>query len=296
MHSVVDKHESTHRVAILWDSITEPGKIAPTLRKNHNKEEALRFVGFDAWTSDFDMEFSEWFGAPDKTTIRNRMDKGWAEGADKINNISIGEITPTSVKRIRSKGDQGDELDMQAVWMGNLTRAWTRTRRTRRFGTRVLNIMINIGDNCDMKAEDLFWRGGSALRMTEALMEAGYAVSIYAAEAGKNFCEDLENTACGQFVEIKASDAQLDLSQMAAITAMPAWFRSHVFAGICCCADLLGDDVTGGLGRSNHEMDMFADMLGLQGEMIFQPRINNKNDAENWIKDVLLKIEGRHAA
>lgn len=290
MHRVIEKGREG-RLAILWDFTNEPGEWAASLSEGRNKKRALGFSSMQERCGDF----SSWFGAPDKQALTERLRNGWSEGAERLQEISVGEINPTSIRRKRFRSDQGDEIDMQSVWRGDLPRAWSRTRRTSRFGSRVLNIVVNVGDNHNLKADDLFWRGGSALRLADSLVEAGYAVGIYAANACKRFCSvDTQAEMC-QFVELKAPDSQLDVSAMAGITAMPGWFRTQGFAGIVCAADMMGDQHDSSLGFAIHNIAPFAKMLGLQGEVIFQPPINSKDDAEQWIKDAMAQVEPKQA-
>lgn len=287
MHKVIDGK----RIALLWDSLTEPSLMGKSLKLERNRVRASRFARGEEMMG----SCSAWFGAPNVAELMRRLEKGWDEGAERLSEISVGEINPTSIRRRRFRSDQGDELDMQSVWRGDLSRAWSRTRRVGRFGARVVNIVVDVGDNGNVGAEALFWRGGSALRLADALIQAGYAVGIYAAEGGRDFCEHSDGHEMAQFVEIKASDSQLDLSAMAGLTAMPGWFRTQGFAGIVCAADMLGEAASRGLGKSGHNLASFAEMLGLQGEMVFQPKINSKIKSEEWIAGALRQIEPQQA-
>lgn len=292
MHSAVDKTGTNAMVAILWDEPNEPGRVASGFKIESNRRNAQRYVQADECHG----TFQKWFGASDKEELFARMDRGWDEGASRLSEISVGEISPTSIRRRRSRSDQGDELDMQYVWRGDLPRAWSRSTRKRGFGARVINIVVNVGDAGEVNSDSLFWRGGSALRLADALITAGYSVGIYAGEGGYNFAHG-RGEMMAQFAEIKAPDTQLDLSRMAGITAMPGWFRTQGFAGIVCAADMLGYKAHSGLGQSLHNLSSFAGMIGLQGEMVFQPRVNDKAAAESWIERALGQIEpGRQGA
>lgn len=287
MHKVIDRR----RIALLWDSLTEPSAVGKSLKREYNRKASSRYSEGRQQNGTSEV----WFGAPDVAELMRRLDKGWDAGAERLSEISVGEINPTSIRRRRFRSDQGDELDMQSVWRGDLSRAWSRTRREGRFGTRVINVMVNVGDNASAKAEALYWRGGSALRLADALTQAGYAVGIYAAEGGRDFCDHADSHEMAQFVEIKSPDSQLDLSLMAGLTAMPGWFRTQGFAGIVCAADMMGYDAAMGLGKSLHDLAPFAEMIGLQGEMVFQPKINSKIKAEEWIAGALRQIEPQQA-
>lgn len=287
MHIVKDTQGNLHRVAILWDSVVEPEKHGSTLKRNRNKHYAPRFAKGELGQG------QDWFGAPDGKTLKERLTHGWQEGADALQQIAIRELSPTSVRRRRVRGDQGDEVDMQAVWRGDLSRAWTRTRRMSRAGTnRTITLVCNLADHCGTEAKDLFWRGAAVLRIADAMTAAGYNIGIYGA-VGVHGCGVGEKRVDAvQFVEIKSTDAPLDLSALAGLTAMPGWFRTQGFAGIIAAADAWDEDHDGGLGRPMHEHAPYAEMLGLPAEsMVFQPSINSKEQAEAWIDQILQQIE-----
>lgn len=286
MHIVSDKQGGKTKVAILWDSVVEPEGHAKTLKRDRNKHYAPKFAKGELGDG------QDWFGAPNGKVLKERLTQGWAEGAERLQDLAIREISPTSVRRRRIRGDQGDELDMQAVWRGDLSRAWTRTKRMSRAGTsRTITIVCNLGDNCGTDAATLFWRGASVLRLADSLTSAGYNIGIFGACAG-NRCDTDDTVDCAQFVEIKATDAPLDLSALAGLTAMPGWFRTQGFAGIIAACDLADKDHDGGLGRPSHELAPYAEMLGLPADsMIFQPQINSREKAEAWIDEVLQQIE-----
>lgn len=234
---------------------------------------------------------AEWYGAPTVTELNRRFRAGWPAGSKRLLELATREINPTSVRRRRERADQGDEVDMQAIWRGDLSRAWTRTRRRSGSGVRSLTIVVNLGGNANITASQMFWRGAAALKLTDALTQAGYNVAIVGAEACKRYDGNIDNV-LAQFVEIKAEDQPLDLDRLAALTAMPGYFRTVMFAGICYAADLNGCEVDYGLGSDTPAELVNAIKLTHFPETAFvQGAINDQASAEAWISKVLDEIE-----
>ena len=287
MHHVIKKNGAKSRVAILWDSLTEPERIADTLKNDENRRYAKGKATGDSYR---DQDNSDWLGCT-VDQLNERLTRGWPEGVEKLQQIATREINPVSIRRRRVRGDQGDEIDMQAVYRGDLSRAWTRTRRQSRAGaSRTITLVCNLSDSAGVDAKDLYWRGAAVLKLADALTQAGYGVGIYGAVSTKNADEGDKVSGC-QFVEVKATDSPLDLSQLAAITALPGWFRTRGFAGIIAACDLAGTTYSSGLGQPDHgSIPEYAAMVGLTNCHI-QPKVNSKNAAEKWIDSVMAAVE-----
>lgn len=292
MHHVIESKGGKHRVAILWDSVTEPELIAATLKLPANKEWAEKSAKGDRFR---DQRNDDWLGAS-VDELNQRLSKGWPEGVRKLEQLATREINPVSIRRRRFRSDQGDEVDMQAVWRGDMSRAWTRTRRqSRAGGFRTVTLICNLSDSAGVKASELYWRGAAVLKLADALTAAGYGVGIYGSVNTSQCSEDNSVSQC-QFVEIKATDAPLDLSQLASLTAMPGWFRTRGFAGIVTACDLAGKKYCSSLGRPDHDsVPAYAEMLGLTNAFI-QGKVNSKDSAEKWIDEVMGKVESPELA
>ncbi len=279
-------------VAVLYDSIAEPGETPSKWNSKFNREEHGRVFSKDI-TSRGGTE--QWLGAPSREQFETRLRYGWAEGADRLRQLATKEINPTSVRRRRIRADQGDEVDMQAVWRGDLSRAWTRTRRMSRPGTRSVSIVCNLACNWREDAKNLFWRGAAALKLAEELTLAGYSVAIYGGSAVRECAVDDLNLA--QFVEIKAEDAPLDVSALAALVAMPGFKRTRFHANTCAIADEEGTTVVSHLGYPDHDLVRKAvTMLPMPQSALVQPAVNSKEAAEKWIDEALAQIEAVEAA
>lgn len=274
--------------AILWDSVGEPEALAANASAwkdaNHANEAKKVFSR--------DSSGEEWLGAPTVKELQRRLREGWADGVKKIEQIATRELSaPASVRRRKSRGDAGDELDMQAVWRGDLNRAWSRTKRANRVGTRSVSIVIDLCASAGVSSSKLFWRGASALRLAQLLTESGYAVALYGAFGG-NRVDSSGKLSLAQLVEIKSQDSPLDMDKLAALTAMAGFFRTSLFAGIHYAADQYGNDADYGLGTPAPEHIKTAiKMLPVPQNVIIQRNVLNEQAANDWIDEALKQIE-----
>jgi hypothetical protein len=274
----------------VWDSLNEPMEIATGSEWKHegNQQNARSLTTGDTGQGHY------WYGAPDRATLDKRLAEGWPEGSERLLKLAAPEAHSTSIRRRRERADQGSEIDMQAVWRGDLSRAWTRQRRRSVNAPRNVAIIIDLCANAGVGADELFWRGASALRVAQSLTDAGYQVAIYGAEGGKN--NDQRGTVDAvQFVEIKAQDQPLDIDKLAALTAMPGYFRTRLFAGIVRLCDLAGKEVSGGYGQAAPELlnDALKLVPQIPATAILQDAsVLCERSAAKWIEKAMQQIEG----
>lgn len=280
-------HTQEGKVAVtLWDDLDEPRRVAEGLKSAYNRSAAKDDL---THASVFDCE--SWLGAPSPEVFEERLSKGWPEGSERLMSLAVREIAPTSVRRRRQRGDQGDEVDMQAVWRGNLSQAWTRTRRMARPGARSVSLLINLGGLGNVTADELFWRGAAALRVAGSLVDAGYTVAIYGCSPAMEISTGLDSV---QFVELKAEDQPLDVDKLAAISAMPGYFRSRLFAGRAWQCDKVGKSFSSGKGATTHSLIAKAVPLAPIPQAAYvQPPIKTGKAAQDWIDEVMGEIEGQ---
>jgi hypothetical protein len=287
MFNDIRKRDNTHMVSIMWESVAEPAKAAAAIKDEGRRNRAVRFAEGKAESGESPQN---WLGAPSFAVLKERLTKGWSEGVDRLMKIALRDFETVSIRRRRIRSDQGDEVDMQAVWRGDMSRAWTRTRRqSRAGGVRTVTIVCNLGGSAGTTSNELFWRGASALRLADALTTAGYNVAIIGGEVGEKTGTD-KDIQLGQFIEIKAADQPLDLSALAAITCMAGFFRTALFAGIVVGADMVDDSASWGMGRESHDLAPHLEALGVANAIV-QPRVNSEADAVEWLEAALQQIE-----
>lgn len=272
--------------ACLYDTVAEPMDLAARTdwKVQSNKDRSQEFM-----TSDRGGQ--QWLGAPTIVELNRRLREGWPEGSERLLTLATRDINPVSIRRRRERADQGAELDIHAVYRGDLSRAWTRCRKRQGSGVRSVTIVVNIGANAGVKADQMFWRGAAALKLASALTESGYSVAIIGAESAQNM-DVVGKHDLVQCVEIKAEDQPLDLDRLAALTAMPGYFRTGLFAGICWAADRHGLQAAGGLGQDAPKLIHDAvKLLPVPQHAFIQGEINSQKAAEEWIDSVLGQIE-----
>jgi hypothetical protein len=277
-------NKSGNMTTILWDSVTEPeSTLKGDWKLGNNKTSAE-----EHWKRKSD---KDWLGVRSVAELRSVLTKGYPEGVAKLEKITVGDLpAPQDIRRRRVRSDQGDELDMQAVYRGDLSRAWSRTKRQSRNSVRSVSIVIDLAGNANVTSDELFWRGAAGLRLAYELTEAGYSVAIYGAAGADEITTQGSNNVC-QFVEIKAEDSPLDMDRLASLTCLSGFFRTSLFTGIYFAADKLGLQASYGLGRSNNKL--LAEgikALPIPQEAIIQTAVKSKSSAEAWLKSVLEQI------
>jgi hypothetical protein len=272
---------------ILYDSIFEPASVT---KFNRSKNQTI----FHDVTNRYDYNQSEsrkWFGADSQKEYEDRLKFGWGEGVDKLREIATKEIQPTSLRKKRVRADQGDELDIHAVYRGDLSKAWSKTKRQHKLGgMRSIALVCNLSCNAGEDAKNLFYRGASVLKLAEALSEAGYSVAIYGATASS----DVGSThfKMVQVVEIKAEDHALDTSTLASLIAMPAYKRVKLHGAMLEECDRRNVDAHAGLGSNASDLIVKEiKKLPISDNAFIQPEVNSKESAERWIDSVMSKIE-----
>ena len=285
------KHDPKGKfTAILWDSVAEPQALASNESAWKDKAHAAKAA--ENFTKQREDSAQEWLGAPNVKELQNRLQNGWADGVKKIEQIATRELSaPASVRRRRFKSDQGDELDMQAVWRGDLSRSWSRTRRANRVGSRSVTIVIDLCASAGVTSDRLFWRGASALRLAQLLTESGYSVALYGGFGGSRSDASGKLTV-GQLAEIKSQDSPLDMDKLAALTAMSGFFRTSLFAGIHFACDQYGQDTDWGLGKPSPEhIKAAVKLLPVPQNVIIQKDVLNEKAANDWIDEALKQID-----
>ena len=281
--------------AILYDNLFEPGTFATSSKNIDQKNREL-------YPTQYNYDQEHWLGASSIEEVNQRLKLGWSTGVDKLQELAIKEINPQSLKRRKIRADQGDELDIHAVYRGDLSRAWTKTKKMNVNGVRNKNVTLFCNLTCMGKthSSELFFRGASILKITEALTEVGYNVSIYGFDSNVNCGVDSsyrKSFDIVQFVEIKSLDSPLDLSNLASLVCMPAYKRMYFHTGIVEESDRRNLKIRSGLGQIAHgeeNIKASIEMLGCFADFQFiQPMVNNKSEAEAWIDNVMNQIEGQ---
>lgn len=286
---LLQRNETT--IAVLWDSPLEVSEHVGQIADQHSRK-----VARSDMRARTDKSHSDWYGMGYDEAMR-AVREGWAEGATRLLDLEVSVPAVESIRRRRVRAEQGDAVDMQAVYRGDLGRAWERTRRMSRPTARVVTIVCDVTAAHHVEAASLYWRGAAALRACEALEGAGYSVQLLAAFGSRNsFDNGRERLA--QFCEVKASDAPLDMTRLAGLLALPAWFRTALFAGIRVAGHLAGREVDPGYGQPAPEASLEgATLLGFSPSAVLLPQsVLTRDDAQRWLRETLPAILAPAAA
>lgn len=147
------------------------------------------------------------------------------KGVDRVNRIAADLTAPAPITRARRRvhTDAGDELNISRVWDGELERAWTTTKRAAAVGPSRVLIVLNAAASFNTHAGELASRGATALAAVNALLEAGYVVSLVAAAHNKLF--DAPGTDYKMSVTILEPGQALDIHKLASLIASALLFR-----------------------------------------------------------------------
>lgn len=138
-----------------------------------------------------------WYGHLDgfDGMIRATND-GWPEMREKVVKMVAGieldlPIYPTmsSVRRRkRIRGDNGDSIDMQRVWNGQLDTAWSRPQRVNRntMNTKRVTLSFNISTGGHRTNDQAMWRAALCMLLTDSLARAGRTMEVWIVDTTRN--------------------------------------------------------------------------------------------------------------
>lgn len=128
-----------------------------------------------------------WIGCSSGAELHENLLAGWPDMESKMLAMLPSVELPAHVvqqerqsRRRRTRGEFGNEVDIHAVYQGQLDRAWDRTERrvVETVGNKLVHIVINLSASCGVHFDDALWRGAAALRVYEALTRMGRSVAI----------------------------------------------------------------------------------------------------------------------
>jgi hypothetical protein len=244
-------------------------------------------------------DLTSWLGVRTKGALDEAIRKGWADGVKLINKTVAQEMPQAmTLRRQREWGDRGDEFDVHRALRGQHDKAWLSRKRASRSGIRRVVITCGLSCSSGEVAENLVWRGIAALKLSDALEEAGYQVRILGVSGISNV--DGENSEDGLMVtQVKDYDQPLDLGALAALLALPGFTRAYLFPHHYPLRS--GRTTNYGLGQPNASIEEgYIKKLEEDGEIVFHisSRTNSKDKAEAFLKTAATKIEafedGKH--
>lgn len=214
---------------------------------------------------------------------------GWAAGVNLLADVPTDKDPPTprTIRRRLKWGDCGDDVDMQRIWAGQLEAAWRRPTKAQAHGPARVRIIVDSIARGGEDSKSMRWRGVAALRLSDALAEAGYSVQVESGFTARG-SDDANNKYVLRTI-VKPYEAPLDLAALAATTALPAFFRAlghewHLIAapGQISSAAFYVDPL---------EVEFFADANDAAPLILATGAINSAEIATEWVRKSIQQVE-----
>jgi hypothetical protein len=188
---------------------------------------------------------AEWYGVRRENklgeqagmTVARLVRDGWPEGVRLMEQVQ-SQIAPPQARSIRRRAqwsDQGDDLNLQRLYAGNIDRMWHMTTKQISTGPSRIRIIVDSIAPAVEEADRMRWRGVAALKLADILTSAGYTVQVESAFTGYGGGDNprVQSGKRTLRVIVKPYSAPLDLNSLAATTALPGFFRAlgHAWAG-----------------------------------------------------------------
>lgn len=216
------------------------------------------------------------------------------QGVERIEALLSGIVVPAprSIRRRMTRGDHGDELDIQRVWQGDLDNAWTRAQRQVAMSPSRILIQSSIGCNANDDNARVAWRGVAAIALCDALTAAGYTVCLRAVYRGclpskSGTREGLVN----YDVAIKNAADPLDVHKAACLIASTLLFRGPV---LDLTPRLAPFPISHGIGHTMKDREHEADASGFDMAFTAGHAVANQQTAQAWLNHTLAAIEQAH--
>ena len=255
-------------------------------------------VNLDSWDRHLNYidKNGDWLGVVGTgEDVSKLIDTGWDDGVKRMlesfKDISVS-AKPMSVRRRKSRGDQGDEIDMQAVYAGNLPKAWSRTSRLMRPAVKNVTILCDLATSWSTPAEVMFWRGAAVLFLSDQLSASGFNVSIIGTDSAVLSLVSLEGKKdkpkAATLITIKRSDMPMDMSSIASSICLGGFLRT------VCFGIKLGhsEALTSGISQACPFQELYPKEFSEMNAVADVTSINDKYTAIDWINRQTAKVTG----
>ncbi len=239
-------------------------------------------------------ESPSWFGVEGGSpAVANMVEfTGYPEGGRMISAMSDSlqaSLPPAlGIRRKKRRADSGDEYDVHAAMRGAHDRAWIQSHREMRHGLGVVRIIVDICADAGTHATALSWRGVAGITLCTILRQAGYSVEIVAAMGVNNaFKRETLLWTC----VVNSRHGSVDIDSLAAVLALPGFFRTYGFAGIIRAADNFKADANSRLGRSVPVSNIY-EPRGDCIELIVPNEVLDEDKARDWINESIALLQG----
>ena len=196
------------------------------------------------------------------------------------------------VKRKRTRGSQGDELDIHRVYQGQLDKAWSKSIRVevaQKF--HLVTLLIDYGGNSSESATNSLWRTAVVVRLAEELERAGKSVQIIASFActGSSISH---NKMLSSSLMIKKYNEKLSMERLAAMSHIGS-FRVFGFLGIVCQEEQATSDLgyDSGVSIENMPIHLQEEIDGGHMKVVIIGRASDIHSAKQKLADAYKQMD-----
>ena len=135
---------------------------------------------------------AHWSGAANTADAVAAMTSYYEAGDAIIKRVEKAALNITlppkmDTRRRRVRGDQGDELDIHAVWRGQSDTAWSRMGKRQVTAPPMVSIVINSIIQYEQDKDVISYRGAVGVVLCQLLERFGYRVRLIVARGGEAF-------------------------------------------------------------------------------------------------------------
>jgi hypothetical protein len=223
-----------------------------------------------------------WFGLPNVSTpaealaeiskgntgdIIGRV-KRYKYTLERTSGVANRKVRAPVAKRVRNRGDAGNELDEHYARIGRHDIAWAHTKRAPVvMGLRRAVLTVGMANNCDVSAADMDWRAAASWLIYEKLMGAGYAVEILVSEIVHGpFMRNSDRIE----VTFVAKPFLMPMSvERVAVVCSGAFFRTAGFMALACVSR--DNEVSESFGRAKpNDRPLRAKEMAEEGALVLR--------------------------
>jgi hypothetical protein len=144
---------------------------------------------------------AHWAGASDTADAVVKLTSPYSDGSAIISRIEKAaaniKLPPQmDTRRRRVRGDQGDELDIHAVWRGQSATAWSRMGKRQVTSPPMVSIVINSIISAGNDKTVISYRGAVGIVLCQLLERFGYRVRLVVARGGVTSSDSKEKFSC----------------------------------------------------------------------------------------------------
>lgn len=228
--------------------------------------------------------------------VKRACSEGWREGAAKLSELSGVDLTVngTAKRRRIARRDFGNELDIHAVYRGDLDRAWTMPIKQERPALAQVTLLANLGAKSNLDARELFWRGLALLKACDILSRRGHDVQIVGFNQRIRVFRNNKNECASYSIVVKPFGRPLDLPALASTFCLAGFQRYYGWMWSLSLPRKISENY----GRSDYGQPLLSVAKQFKGEnvIVVPGDLFSKEAAEDWLVRLEEQLADKQAA